>query len=64
MFLKASPDIVGKFTDSFDVVTKHEIYHIPITAQIVGDSQVRTEEIRLSKGVREVEESKKRGQDV
>jgi predicted metal-dependent peptidase len=36
VILRANPEILGKFTDEFDIVTKHEIYHIPISAYILG----------------------------
>ena len=39
--LKASPEILGKFNDEFEIVTKHEIYHIPISAHIVSEGQWR-----------------------
>lgn len=39
VIIKASPEILGKFTDEFDIVTKHEIYHIPITAHIISENQ-------------------------
>ena len=39
--IKASPDIMGKFNDEFDIVTKHEIYHIPVNAHIISEAQPR-----------------------
>ena len=53
--LKASSDIIGKFSDEFDIVTKHEIYHIPITAHIVSENQLKNESLNLSRGVSEIE---------
>ena len=53
--IKASPEIMGKFKDEFDIVTKHEIYHIPIQAHIVAEGQGRPESMLLTRGVAEVE---------
>lgn len=39
--IKTSSEILGKFTDEFDIVTKHEIYHIPIVAHVVSENQAR-----------------------
>lgn len=60
VIIKASSEIVGKFTDEFELVTKHEIYHIPISAQIVAEGQSRSISLQLSKGVTEIEENSKR----
>ena len=49
--IKASSEITGKFNDEFDIVTKHEIYHIPINAHIISEAQSRNETIGLSRGV-------------
>lgn len=49
--LNASPEIIGKFDDEFDIVTKHEIYHIPIHAYIMGKSQFETSKLSLSRTV-------------
>lgn len=53
VILKAAPEIIGKFADEFDIVTKHEIYHIPITAQILSKSQFESSGTVLSKTIRE-----------
>jgi hypothetical protein len=52
---KASPEMLGRFTDEFDIVTKHEIYHIPIIAHIISENQLKNETLGLSAGVIEVE---------
>ena len=56
--LKA-PSELGKFNDEFDIVTKHEIYHIPIMAQVVSESQTRNDSLGfgMTRGVMEVEET-------
>lgn len=43
---------MGKFNDEFDIVTKHEIYHIPILAQILSKNQFESSGTMLSKTVR------------
>lgn len=53
--IRAAPEIVGKFADEFDIVTKHEIYHIPIIAHILSEGQARNESFALQRGVSEVE---------
>ena len=58
--IRAAPEIVGKFADEFDIVTKHEIYHIPVTAHILSEGQVRNESIVLQRGVIEVDENPKK----
>ncbi len=58
--LRTSPELLGRFSDEFDIVTKHEIYHIPITAVIIGESQARSEQ--LQRGVFEVEEGRKKNE--
>lgn len=58
--IRAAPEIVGKFADEFDIVTKHEIYHIPITAHILSEGQARNESFVLHRGVTEVEENPKK----
>ena len=50
--LKASPEIIGKFEDEFDIVTKHEIYHIPIQAHIITKSQFESGRAFLSKNIK------------
>lgn len=52
VILKAAPEISGKFTDEFDIVTKHEIYHIPITAQIISKNQFESSGVQLSRSIR------------
>lgn len=39
VILKTSSEMVGKFSDEFQIVTKHEIYHIPIIAHVVSEAQ-------------------------
>lgn len=56
VIFKASPEISGKFTDEFDINTKHEIYHIPITAHICTATQFENGRYLLAKGVREFKE--------
>ena len=58
--IRAAPEIIGKFIDEFEIVTKHEIYHIPITAHILSEGQVRNEGFVLQRGVTEVEENPKK----
>jgi len=36
--LNACEEIVGKFTDEFQIISKHEIYKIPIFAHIMESS--------------------------
>lgn len=55
--IRAAPEILGKFTDEFDIVTKHEIYHIPILAHVVSEGQSKNESMALGRGVAEVEEN-------
>lgn len=55
VIIRASTEILGKFADEFDIVTKHEIYHIPVSAHILPEGQVRPE--GLQRGVVEVEEN-------
>ena len=52
VLLKAGPEITGKFTDEFDIVTKHEIYHIPISAQILSKNQFESSGAILSRSIR------------
>jgi hypothetical protein len=49
--LKAASELLGKFTDEFDIVTKHEIYHIPVVAHIISENQLKNETLTFSKGV-------------
>ena len=35
--LRTTSDIRGKFSDDFQIVSKHEIYRIPVSAQIVSE---------------------------
>ena len=37
MQLRTTSDIRGKFSDDFQIVSKHEIYRIPVSAQIVSE---------------------------
>ena len=30
---------MGRFNDEFEIVSKHEIYKIPVTAHILSESQ-------------------------
>lgn len=55
--LRAAPELLGKFTDEFDLVTKHEIYHIPITAHVVSQAQVKNDSLSLSRGVVQLEDT-------
>ena len=57
VLIKASPEIIGKFNDEFDIVTKHEIYHIPVSALILSENQARNESVGMGRGVIEVEET-------
>ena len=50
--LKATSELSGRFTDEFDIVTKHEIYHIPIVAHVLTKPQFETSRSVLGKGVR------------
>ena len=52
--LKTASELLGKFTDEFDIVTKHEIYHIPVVAHIISENQLKNETLALSKGVNEL----------
>jgi hypothetical protein len=58
--LRTSPELLGRFSDEFDIVTKHEIYHIPILAVIVGESQGKSEGWHLQRGVVEAEDGRKK----
>lgn len=58
--IHASPEFMGRFTDEFEIVSKHEIYKIPIRAQIVSESQFEKEGAKLSANVKEVQEGLKR----
>lgn len=35
--LRTVPELRGKFSDDFQIVSKHEIYRIPVSAQIVSE---------------------------
>lgn len=39
VIIRASAELLGRFSDEFEIVTKHEIYHIPITAHIISENQ-------------------------
>jgi hypothetical protein len=52
VLLKASQEIVGKFSDEFSIITKHEIYHIPVKAQILSINQYESTGAVLLKSVR------------
>lgn len=62
--LKASSEIVGKFSDEFEIVTKHEIYHIPITAHVISEGQSRNESLTLNRNVSEVEENPRKKENA
>jgi hypothetical protein len=47
VIVKASPEIGGKLLDEFDIVTKHEIYHIPIQATILTKAQFDSNKCRI-----------------
>jgi hypothetical protein len=34
--LKASSEYMGKYVDEFEIVSKHEVYKIPINAVIIS----------------------------
>lgn len=58
--LKATSDFMGKYVDEFEIVSKHEVYKIPINATIVSEAQFNSELYMLSPGVREIQEPLKR----
>lgn len=60
VIIRASAELLGRFSDEFEIVTKHEIYHIPITAHIISENQSKNEGMLLSRGVVEVEENPKK----
>lgn len=51
---------MGRFTDEFEIVSKHEIYKIPVIAQIISENQFDNEGIKLSPNVKEIQEVLKR----
>jgi hypothetical protein len=45
---------MGRFSDEFEIVSKHEIYKIPITAHILSENQFENEGIKQLSHVREI----------
>lgn len=51
---------MGRFTDEFEIVSKHEIYRIPIKAQIISENQFENDRVKLSPYVKEIQDVLKR----
>lgn len=51
---------MGRFTDEFEIVSKHEIYRIPIKAQIISENQFENDRVKLSPNVKEIQDVLKR----
>ncbi len=58
--LKAASEYLGRYNDEFQIVSKHQIYKIPITANILTESQFENENVALANGVKEIHEVMKR----
>lgn len=52
--IRAAPEFLGKFSDEFEIVSKHEVYKIPITAYIMTETQFENEGVKLTSNVREI----------